>query len=313
VAARRQFELFGDSASKQAEPFRTLEALARPRLESMVNSARRSALEDGEEGNPMRVRAFKGFDFRTLVLLFGAAIALDTVACARNPQQQETQPGQANPGGYKPLRQEYEVSMPETVESDANAPSNEATESPPEPEKPVRRVQPMFNNASQIATIIGEYGAVMKLDNAAALRVPEGALTDGKKLRFALGTLALDKDAPPKVGQSFALEPNLKSAGLPFELVVLLPAGTTSAELIVVVPPDPKNKGAKKPEYRRIPPKSVDAKKREALFELAELPGSEVYLTPKTEAAAAGTTAPKEAPATPKPSGADTAPKKITL
>lgn len=261
----------------------------------------------------MRERAFERSGIRTLVLGLGAAIALGSGACAPSSQQQETQSGQKDPGGYKPLRQEYEMSMPETVEADAKAPGNEATEAPPEPEKQVRRVQPMFSNASEVATIIGEHGAVIKLDNAAALRIPEGALTDGKKLRFALGTLALDKDAPPKIGQSFALEPNLKSAGPPFELTVLLPAGATSVELVVVVPPDPKNKAAKKPEYRRMSPKSVDAKKREAMFELGELPGSEVYLTPGKAPTAADTSSPKGAPAAPKPSTVDKAPTKITL
>jgi hypothetical protein len=143
----------------------------------------------------------------------------------------------------------------------------------------VRRPQPTFNNEQEIATTIGEGGAVMKLGAAVTLRIPEGALRDGMNIRFALSTSNPSKSAPPRLGQSFTLEPKIRSAGPPFELSFALPEGASAVDLVVRVAPDPKQKAPQKSDHRLIAPKRVDATKKLALFELEELPGADVYLT----------------------------------
>jgi hypothetical protein len=220
----------------------------------------------------------------TIAVLFAAS----GVMCSGGAKQQKTEGEQSAISSPPPLVEMSKMPATEEVPADAAA-----AEPPAEPEKPHRRPQPMFSHETEIATIVGESGAVMKLAGVAVLRIPEEALRgDGKNLRFAVTKLPAAKGAPPLVGQAFVLEPKLKSSGPPFELTLNVPPDTASPELVVVVPPDPKAKGPKKTEYQTVQPKSVD--KKQALFELAELPGATVYLTSKQEPGGA-----------PKPAGGD--------
>jgi hypothetical protein len=206
-------------------------------------------------------------------------LAFSPAGCGgSNPQPEqatsETQPSEkAPPPAFDVTMSE----MPDETEETPD-PSSAATKEVPktsEPEKTVRRPQPTFSNDQEIATTIGESGAVMKIGTAAMLRIPEGALRDGKNVRFSLSASGPSKTAPPPIGQSFALEPKLRSAGAAFEITFSIPEGANAVELVIMAAPG-------KSEYRKLSPKRVDAKKKQALFELEELPGGDVYLTTAT-------------------------------
>jgi hypothetical protein len=244
-------------------------------------------------------------------LLVAVALAVSPLACSGGAKQQKAEGEPSTISSPPPLVEMSKMPVTEAVPADAAT----AEQPPPEPEKPQRRPQPTFNNETEIATIVGENGAVMKLAGVAVLRVPDGALRgEGKNLRFAVVKLPAAKGAPPLIGQAFVLEPKLKSSGPPFELSLNVPPEASNVELIVVVPPDPKAKGPKKTEYQPVAPKSIDAAKKQALFELGELPGATIYLTAKQQpgAAPAGDAgaAAKPAPTTPAKPAAPGAPAK---
>ena len=247
----------------------------------------------------------------TLSSAIAVLVASSLFACSSRSKQQQAQQGEPSEiTSPPPLVEMQKMPTTETVPADAAA-----AEPAPEPEKAQRRPQPTFNNETEIATIVGESGAVMKLAGVAVLRIPDGALRgEGKNLRFAVTKLPAAKGAPPLLGQAFVLEPKLKSSGPPFELTLNVPPEASNVELVVVVPPDPKAKGPKKTEHQTVAPKSIDAAKKQALFELAELPGATIYLTAKQEPGAApadaGAPAKPGAAAPPAKPGAPAAPAK---
>jgi len=210
------------------------------------------------------------------------ALALDTVSCGGSKSPAE-QAGSEESAIESPPPS-FEVTMPQEVEepADGGAAESKAEPAPSEPEKAIRRPQPTFSTDQEIATTLGESGAIIKLGAIATLRIPEGALRDGKNIRVALSSSSPSKAAPPALGPSLTLEPKLRSAGPPFEVTFSLPEGVNAVELVVPMAPDSTKKGSSKAEYRRVAPKKIDVKKKQALFELDELPGGDVYLTKGT-------------------------------
>jgi hypothetical protein len=210
-------------------------------------------------------------------------LTFNVVGCGGSKPQAEQANSETQSSDTKAAGHGVDVTMPEWEEAEPEAGNDGTKKEEPkqsEPEKAVRRPQPTFSNEQEIATTIGESGAVMKVGTA-VLRIPEGALRDGKNVRFALSTASPSKGAPPRIGQSFTLEPKLKSAGPAFEITLSLPDGANAVDLVVATA-----QSSPKIPYRKISPKQVDAKKRQALFELEELPGADVYLTARTEPAA---------------------------
>jgi hypothetical protein len=211
-----------------------------------------------------------------------AALAVAAaVSCHGADKGPATQSGSETASNNQAPPPEFDIKMPETTEpSDAGAAQPAASASAAEPERAPRRPQPKFSQESVIETIVGEPGAVMALASGAVLHIPDGALRDGKTLRFALVKTPA-KGGPAKLGEAYELSPLLASSGPAFELTLPLPGGASNVELAVFVPADPKAKPPTKPSYKTLAPKTVDSAKKQVFFELAELPGGDVYLTAK--------------------------------
>jgi hypothetical protein len=220
------------------------------------------------------------FDRSSAVRVFGALAVLATALACGAKQQKPA--GEAEPSGESsgitapPPQYEFNVTK---EEEPVDAGPQKAEPPPPEPE-PQKRTQPKFSSETEIETIVGESGAMMSLGTGAKLHVPDGALRDGITLRFAVGK-APAKGAPPKSGEVYVLSPATTSKGAPFELTLPLPPDVAAVELVVAVPGDPKAKPPTKPSFKTVAAKSADPKSKVAIFELAELPGGDVYLTPK--------------------------------
>jgi hypothetical protein len=236
-------------------------------------------------------------DSAKIALVFGMGAGILLFACGGSRANDEKP---ATPAIISPAP-EYEMSkMPEPSTAAPTASEVGTAPAPPTPpaKKPKRSgMQPVFANDDGVSTIVGTQGAVFKVAGA-TLRVPEDALRDGKDIRLAPSRTPLAKGEPVRLGGAFDVGPVLTSAGPPFEL--LLPVPVDAGELVLVTISRSTTKDGKaNTAISTIAPTSVDAGKREALFELTELRDGTVYLakksalpTPSPEPTAVPATAP---------------------
>jgi hypothetical protein len=212
------------------------------------------------------------------------------VACGKIAQQQEPklEPASAQITSAEPKAEASPVESAAAPEGSAAQPAEEKAKTPGRP-------MPIYQNPS-LATTIGADGAVMRFSSGLELRIPPGALKEGRNIRVAedkrvkgssgkLGTVYVIEISAPDAevlpGAQKASTPYPSHGGDPFVLKLPLPAGTSSANLAVeTTTKDAKAKtltstwavvGMTKHE-------SASPSDR-AVFELSALPDGHVHLT----------------------------------